>query len=278
MRVRNTSILVLGAVAVFATTASAQDTTRARSTRRIPITKESGGEVVPTRVTRVDTVTVFKTDTVRVTETKVDTVTTTNTVTRVDTVTVTPPAPALRFPSGLYFGIAGGAADFGGSLYNPNGMGYSAQAQLGWQGFNNPLGLRVDVNYVQPGEDSQYSGPGGDPDILNFNGDVKLALPFFNHLFGMSPRFNLYGIGGATYTMWKDLRYRLNSGTVSGTSLPVSAPNTDWENKWGWNAGGGGSLLFGRTELFLEGRVMAFTPTNSSMGRQFPIVLGINFY
>ena len=277
MRIRNTSFFVLGSAAVLATTAFAQDTSRVRSTRRIPITKEAGGEVVPmpTTVTRVDTVTVYRTDTVRVDNIRVDTVT--NTVTRIDT--VVPPAPPLRFPSGLYFGVAGGAADVGGSLYNPNGMGYSAQAQLGWQGFNNPLGLRLDANYVQPGEDSQFSGAGGDPDILNFSGDVKLALPIFNHLFGMSPRFNLYGIGGATYTMYKNLRYRLDPGVPGGTgTLNITSPNADWQNHWGWNAGGGGSLLFGRTEVFVEGRVLAFTPSNAPQGRQFPIVLGINFY
>jgi hypothetical protein len=285
MRMRMTSIFVLGAVAMLATTVSAQDTTRARSTRRIPITKESGGEVVPTRsqtqtqpvMTRVDTVTVFRTDTVTNTITRVDTVT--NTVTRVDTVTVTPPPPVLRFPSGLYFGVAGGAADVGGSLYNPNGMGYTAQAQLGWQSMNVPFGLRIDANYVQPGEDSQFAGAAGDPDIMNFNGDVKLALPILNHLFGMSPRFNLYGIGGATYTMYKNLRYRLEPGAPGGSgTLNISSPNADWENRWGWNAGGGASLLFGRTEIFAESRVISFKPVNAPNGRQFPIVLGINFY
>ena len=279
MRIRNTSIFVLGAMAVLATAASAQDTTRARSTRRIPITKESGGEVVTPVAPRVDTVTVYRTDTVQVNNTRVDTVTTTNTVTRYDTVTLAAPAPVLRFPNGLYFGLGGGAADVGGSLYNPNGMGYTAQAQLGWQGVNNPFGVRIDANYVQPGEDSQFSGLGGDPDILNFSGDLKLALPIFNHLFGMSPRFNLYGIGGATYTMYKDLRYRLDPGAPGGSGvLNISSPNTDWQSHWGWNAGGGGSLLFGRTEIFVESRVLAFTPTNAPQGRQFPIVLGINFY
>jgi len=274
MRIRNTSIFVLGAAAMLASTASAQDPT-VRSTRRIPITKESGGEVA--LPPRVDTVTVYRTDTVQVNNVRVDTVTTT--VTRFDTVTLAAPAPVLRFPSGLYFGVGGGAADVGGSLYNPNSMGYTAQAQVGWQGFNNPIGVRIDANYMQPGEDSQFSGLGADPDILNFNGDLKLALPIFNHLFGMSPRFSLYGIGGATYTMFKDLRYRLDPGVAGGTGvLNVSAPNTDWDSHWGWNAGGGGSLLFGRTEIFLESRVLAFTPSNAPQGRQFPIVLGINFY
>jgi hypothetical protein len=187
--------------------------------------------------------------------------------------------PVLRFPGGLYFGLGGGAADVGGALYNPNGMGYTAQAQLGWQGVNSPLGIRIDANYAQPGEDSQYSGIAGDPDILNFNGDLKLALPIFRHLFGASPRFGLYGIGGATYTMFKNLPLRLNPGEPGGTGLlNIAPPNPNWQHQWGWNAGGGASLMFGRTEIFVESRVLAFTPSNAPQARQFPIVLGFNIY
>src|SRR6266516_3843601 len=60
MRIRNTSIFVLGAVAMLAVSAanaSAQDTTKAKTTsaKRIRISKEAGGEVVPTTTIRVDT-------------------------------------------------------------------------------------------------------------------------------------------------------------------------------------------------------------------------------
>jgi hypothetical protein len=274
MSIRNTSIFVLGAVAVLATTASAQDTTKTRSTRRIPITKEAGGEVA---LPRVDTVTVYRTDTVTVTvtNTRVDTVNTTTTVTRVDTVTVAPPA---RLPSGFYVGFAGGASDVGGSLYNPNAMGYTAQAQVGWQGLKNLIGARLDGSYFQPGEDSQYSGVAGDPDIWNLNMDLKLAVPFINHLFGTAPRFSLYGIGGASYIWWKNLRYRTDASYVTATgALNVSPPNTDWDSEWGWNAGGGASLLFGNMEVFAESRVIGFSPTNAPQARQIPIILGMNF-
>ena len=87
-----------GAVAMLAVGASvvlSQDTTRARptSTRRIPITKE-GGEVAR----KVDTVTVYKTDTLRVNVNTPptiihDTVTQTRTVTRVKE---TPSSPLGR--------------------------------------------------------------------------------------------------------------------------------------------------------------------------------------
>ena len=75
---RNALLLVAGAamLALNASAGSAQDTTRTRrttSSRRIPVAKESPGEVAPPRV---DTVTVYKTDTLRLRS--VDTVRTTD--------------------------------------------------------------------------------------------------------------------------------------------------------------------------------------------------------
>src|SRR5512133_393180 len=63
------AVLLVAGAAIFtldASAASAQDSTRTRprSTKRIPITKEAPGEVV-SRTARVDTVTVYKTDTLR---------------------------------------------------------------------------------------------------------------------------------------------------------------------------------------------------------------------
>ena len=80
---RNALLLVAGAAffTLDASIATAQ-AKRPTSSKRIPITKESPGEVTPPRV---DTVTVYRTDTLR-TPPQVDTVRLTNTVTRVDTV------------------------------------------------------------------------------------------------------------------------------------------------------------------------------------------------
>jgi Rieske Fe-S protein len=81
MNTRNATMLVVGAaafLAVGAAAASGQDTTKTRTRRtttttkkaapaasetRIPVTKEAPGEVVPPRV---DTVTVYRTDTLTV--------------------------------------------------------------------------------------------------------------------------------------------------------------------------------------------------------------------
>ena len=82
---RNVLMFVAGA-AIFALDApAAAAQARPTSTRRIPVTKESPGEVT----VRVDTLTVFKTDTLQMPG-RTDTVVKTNTVTRVDTVTVIP--------------------------------------------------------------------------------------------------------------------------------------------------------------------------------------------
>ena len=280
MHQRSTTKLLFGATAVLAfsaTVAFAQDTTgtrRATSTRRIPISKEASGEV-----TRVDTVTVYKTDTLNMS--RVDTVTVTNTVTRVDTVQAAPIMRPVRLPVGMWFGVGAGMNLPEGSLYVPNSPGSAYQAQLGWQG--HALGLRLDGSYSQLGEDSQYAPFQADPDIVNVNGDLKLALPFAHHLFGLSPRFSLYALGGGSYVTYKNLPMVVNAGFTTptgGTTLTngVLVGDTPWQHKFGWNAGGGMSLGWNRTELFLESRVIQFNADNAPSARQIPIVLGINWY
>ena len=273
MSFRYTSKTLLGAAAMVAFGASLVTAqSRPTSTRRIPISKEASGEVAKT-----DTVTIYRTDTLRLTTQlpgRVDTVTTTNTVMRTDTVTM---EPALRLPGGLYFGIGGGASAPNGSLYNTNGAGWTAQAQVGWEGAKNMLGIRGDVNYAQPGEDGRYGNFQANPDIVNFSADVKLNLPFFTHLMGRQHRFGIYGIGGYTHTMYKNLPIRLDGVGANGQILVATGTN-DWEHFNGWNAGAGVSLGWGRTQLFLESRVLAFNPENAPMARQMPFVLGINFF
>jgi len=278
MSFRFTSKTLFGAAAMVAFGASlATAQSGPTSTRRIPISKDAGGEV-----TKTDTVTLYKTDTLRLTNTVrvVDTVRTTqtNTVTRYDTVTM---APALRLPNGLYFGIGAGVMAPNGSIYNTNSAGPSFQAQLGWQGAKQIIGLRADVNYAQPGEDSRYSAPQANPDIVNFSADAKLQLPFLSHLFGATHRFALYGIGGYTHTMYKNLPIRvLTGGTMpaGGGGVPFLVGSNDWTHKNWWNAGGGASLMWGRTELFVESRAMTFNDANINEARQMPFMLGINFY
>jgi len=268
------TLLALGASVAFG-----QDTSkaRARSQTRIPISKEAPGEVVRVKTDTV-TVTKYMTDTLRLTTPgKTDTMRVTNTVTRYDTVQLAP--PPMHLPGGFYFGIGGGVSAPNGALYKGNSAGPTAQAQLGWQGANNPLGIRFDVNYAQPGDDSQTAQFQGNPSIINLNGDLKLALPWFHHLLGSGPRFGLYAIGGGSYVMYKDLPIRLNSGVAGGFGpANIRVGPTDWEKNFGYNVGGGASLSWGHKELFVESRIIDFNTDNTPRARQMPFVLGINLY
>jgi hypothetical protein len=268
MSLRYTTKLT-GAAVMMALGASVAFAQQPTSTKRIPITKEAGGEVV----SRTDTVTVYRTDTLRLTTS--DTVRLTNTLTRVDTVMMAPAMRPIRLPYGLYLGIAGGVMAPNGAIYNPNSAGPSAQAQLGWQ--SKWLGLRGDANWAKPGEDSRFSNLQADPDIVNFSADAKLNLPLFNHMFGSSHRFGLYGIGGYTHTMYKNLPIRQEGLQPNGDIIVVPG-NGDWTHENGWNAGGGASLAWGRNELFFETRVLAFHNTGFPQTRQMPFVLGYNIY
>ncbi len=298
MKLLLTSRYLVGAttlLALGASVAHAQDTSKAspRSQQRIPISKdapssagrtssgtvERGGSRTPARV---DTVTVYKTDTLRTTTQlpgKTDTVRVTNTVRVVDTVSLQPPPRVISLPGGLYFGLAGGVSAPNGALFNPNGSGPAFQAQLGWQGRDNPLGFRADVNWARPGEDALYSQYQADPDIINFNADLKLALPWGRHLFGMTPAFTLYGIGGGSYSMYRNLPMRLNPGVAGGIPpINVRVGDTDWLGNFGWNAGGGASIGWRRVEVFVETRVIGFTADNAPMSRQMPFMFGLNWY
>jgi hypothetical protein len=183
----------------------------------------------------------------------------------------------IRLPGGLYFGVAAGASAPNGALFTPNATGPTAQVQLGWQGAKNVLGIRGDVNWAKPGEDSRFASLQADPDIINFSADAKLQLPFLTHMFGATHRFGLYGIGGYTHTMYKNLPMRVDN--IADPSTPLFTPGTgEWTHFNGWNAGGGASLGWGRTEIFIESRVLAFKPENAPQSRQIPFVLGLNFY
>lgn len=285
------ALLVAGAAifALDASAATAQDTTttRARSSRRIPITKEASGEVA---APRVDTVTVYRTDTLT-TPGRVDTVTTTTTVTRVDTVVQTVTLP-IRHVGGLYFGIAGGTALPYGSIRSVNQPGALGQIQLGYQGLNMPIGIRGDVSLTQYAHDADYAFLGSRPLFWNANLDAKLAVPIFNHTFGSNIVMSPYVIGGGSYVAYKNLRAKLdtdagftggipplNAVIVGSDGNPLSSTDDSYHSNWGWNAGGGLAFHTGRKEVFVEARWIHFNPgSDFSSGWHVPLIFGVNFY
>jgi len=323
---------LFGAVAMLslgAALAAGQDTSkvRPRSDRRVPISKEVAGEVV---TPRIDTVTVYHTDTIQLTTRVTDTVRVTRT--RIDT--VIPRLPAYHFPRGFFGGAAGGFSVPTGSLYVPNSTGGSAQIQIGWLNAKQVLGGRFDWNGSWPGPDSRFSAFNGKPNLQNFSLDLKAQYPFnfggqrlkdktdpcepaTTYTRGPYMRFAVYGIGGFTYTTYKNLPMRINSfdsfdgldsvTVITANGIAVIRPSLispndrifldgsrssffvlgddDSHSRGGWNAGGGASMFWGRAELFVEARVIGFKPhsfrnvnIDASMARQIPVVLGLNWY
>ncbi|HEY4303442.1 MAG TPA: hypothetical protein VGM82_03185 [Gemmatimonadaceae bacterium] len=290
---RNALLLVAGAafIAFDASSASAQ----ARSTRRIPVSKEAPGEVAPPRV---DTVTVYKTDTLRM-QGRVDTLRLTNTVTRVDTVVQSVPM-VMHHKGGLYFGLGGGIGLPYGSIRTVNQPGEMAQLQLGWQGINNPLGFRLDGTWNRFARNPEYGTiPFGDrSNLLGLNLDARLNLPFFNKTLGSSVRMTPYLLGGGSYIRYNNLRIKqdVDNGAACTGVGPACAQvavdgggsnvaNDSWHGDWGFNFGGGIGFHSGKKEVFIESRGIRFnhdsngnSPNPFKAAYQVPIIFGVNFF
>lgn len=293
MHNRNALLLVAGAAffAFNASTAAAQ-TKKPTSSKRIPITKESPGEVA---APRVDTVTVYRTDTLRM-ESRVDTLRLTGaTVTVHDTVIQSVPM-VIRRVGGMYLGLGAGPTLPYGSIRTVNEPGAMGQVNLGWQGLNNPLGVRLDGTFTQYADAADYDFLGPKAEVWNGNADVRLNLPFLQHTLGSSVLFVPYVLGGGSWLHYRELRAKLDNdnGTlttgvgpqhaiISGSS-GTTVVNSNWYSSWGWNAGAGLGFHAGKKEAFVEARWIHFTPeNNSSLGTlgsawHIPITFGVNFF
>jgi hypothetical protein len=278
---RNALLLVAGA-AIFtldASVASAQ-AKKPTSTKRIPITKEAPGEVM---APRVDTVTVYRTDTLRMMG-RVDTVTRTqtNTITRVDTVVQSVPMVAKHI-GGLYLGLGAGPNLPFGAIRTVNEPGALGQVNLGWQSLNMPLGIRLDGTYTQFSDNADYDVLGPKADMWGGNADLRLNLPLFNHFLGSSVLMTPYAIGGGSGVMYRNLRMQLRQGLAGGVGpqrAVIAGGNTDWHHDFGWNLGGGLAFHAGKKEVFVEARAIHFNRDDNTFGTSWsvPITFGVNFF
>jgi hypothetical protein len=297
---RNVVLLVAGAAMVTATAAGAQ---RPTSTKRIPVSKEAPGEVAA----RVDTVTVYRTDTLRM-QGRVDTLRLTNTVTqtRVDTVVQNVPMVA-RHIGGMYFGLGGGVAMPYGAIRTVNQPGELAQVNLGWQGLHSVLGIRLDGTWNRYARNPDYvnlnvpasSGSVGRPMVWTGNAGLRLNLPFFNHTLGSSVLMTPYLIGGGSYIHYSDLRMKVDRDNTSGQAITVFGGQqavfaTDVDNttttgdasNWGFYGGGGIGFHAGKKEIFVESRAIGFRHGGNNVNGSntferswnVPIVFGVNFF
>lgn len=277
---RNALLVVAGA-AIFALDASvttAQDTTRTRtktrSTKRIPVVKEVGGEVA-----RVDTVTVYRTDTLSLPG-RIDTVTTTttNTIVRVDTVTRLLPM-TIKQIGGFYFGVAGGSSLPAAMFNDSDHPGWRVEVPFGIDPIGTPFGLRFNLGYSRYEPHSWVSPILNSAQVMNGDADVKLRLVSATP---RSLRIQPYLLGGVSYSRFRDV-LETNHGVYSigdamgGAGVLPTNPDHAWHSGWGWNSGAGIELGYALTNLFLEGRFMRFQGENTPISH-VPIVLGVTIY
>jgi len=290
---RNALLLVAGAAifALDASVASAQ-AKKPTSTKRIPITKEAPGEVAP----HVDTVTVYKTDTLR-TMGRVDTVTKTltNTVIHTDTVVNNVPMVAHHI-GGMYLGLGAGPNLPFGAIRTVNEPGVVGQVLLGWQGLNSPLGIRADGNWTQFSDNATYAVLGDRAQMMTGNLDVRLDLPLFENFLGGSVRFRPYLLAGGSVIRYNNLRMKLDTdagvtggfgdqhtviaGNVSSSTTAAGVMDPDWHTDPGFNFGGGLGFHAGKKEAFVEARGVHFNRDSNRFASSWsvPIIFGINFF
>jgi hypothetical protein len=295
---RNALLLVAGAAMISASSASAQ--ARPTSSKRIPVSKEAPGEVA---APRVDTVTVYRTDTLRTMGT-VDTLRLTNTVTHVDTVTQTVQM-APRHVGGLYLGLGGGVALPYGAIRTVNEPGELGQVNVGWQPLGGILGVRVDGTWNRYARNPDYvnlnvlSEKVGRPMVWTGNAGLRLDLPFFNRTLGSSVRMRPYLIGGGSFIHYSDLRMKVDRDNPNGQATVGFGPQqavfatssnstsiTGSDSNWGWYGGGGLGFHSGKKEIFIESRAISFRHGGNDLNGtntferswNIPLVFGVNFF
>jgi len=285
-------LMFLAGAAIFALDASAASAQAKPPTsqKRIPITKESPGEVAPPRVDTVS-VTVYKTDTLRMPG-KTDTLRLTNTVTHTDTVIQSIPTMP-HHTGGVYFGVGAGAGLPYGSIRTVNEPGPIGQIQVGWQGLNNVFGLRADGNLTRYAHSAAYASLGDRPMMFNLNADLRANLPIFTHTLGSSVIVTPYVIGGGSYLRYNNLRMKLDTdagvtggfgpqhAVIAGSDDVTPSPVTDdsYHNDLGFNVGGGLGFHAGRKELFVEMRGVRFNHGSQfSSAWHVPLIFGVNLF
>jgi hypothetical protein len=265
-------IAALLGLAAATSVASAQ-VQQSKPDQRIRVSK--GEVVLPPKVdtlyiTRYDTVTKF--DTLRVpytvTRVRVDTVVKTETIA---------PAPLALGP--LYLAFYTGPTMPSGNIDRLYTTAFHGGAMIGWEDEDFlPIGGRLSVAYTQLSrENGALRAVVGTttPMIVSFAGDLKLLVPGIE-------RFRLYGVGGASFNMYKGLATVAESGhgmtNVDGQGGWYEAVDgSNWQNKFGFHAGGGADFMIGSQTLFLEARAVAIQ-ANGARTWFVPVSLGVRFF
>jgi opacity protein-like surface antigen len=167
------------------------------------------------------------------------------------------PAQAQAY-NPFQIGASAGVAIPTGDLGTATNLGYNVAVAVGYKPQLTPIGVRLEAAYNQFGFDTG----GGSINIPAFTGNLVYELPL-----GMS--FRPYAIGGVGL-------YRPSAGFTGGG-------NTDAENDFGWNIGGGIKIpLTSSFETFVEARYNSLnigggTANGGGTATFIPITVGVMF-
>jgi hypothetical protein len=297
------------ALVVGATTASAQaDTTRkTTSQQRVRVTKESTGEVTTRRdsafirdsIARADSITRMETmrrdsaaradSLANLERMRRDSITRDSTA-RADsiaraTATPAPQTDTIRNPTmptmssdaygmrrgGFYFGLGGGPNIPTGTIEDVYKTGFNVTVPIGWQPYNSPFGLRLDLGYSRlngrsAGENGLTAQP-DDPNIWSATANATLDLVRW----GESRRGALYLVGGGGVYRFTDF-----FNTDRSDNDTESAFEGNPVTKGGLTGGAGLAFPIGGTSLFVESRyTTAFTEGENT--KWVPVVIGLKW-
>ena len=275
--------------------ASAQDTTRSRttvtSTRRIPVQKEgttvteSPGAISADSAARADSIAAAeraRADSIaaaerarqdsiaaaerarqeelaRIERARLDSIARAEQARR-DSIAAAEAARAERFRvgrfNGWYFNLGGGLSMPTGALDDFYGKGWNVTGSVGWHPTESAFGVRFDATYDRlNGESFPAGGPTELADASVLAGLADVTLRIPKAL-GLNP----YLVGGGGVYRFSDYG---GAGSESST-------------EFGWNVGGGLRFGWGFTSLFVESRYMS-VGTPGERATYVPIILGITF-
>lgn len=277
MRAQVLTIVALGAM--LATTARAQTSTRrAKSTSRIPVTKEP---VTPDSSVTRDSVTAVNPTPPPAQPAAVYTE---PTPAPVYSAPASPRLRMKRYGNGGYVGVAGGAGIPTGVIRNGYDAGVGVAVPIGWDAALNPWGFRIDLGYQRLGARSTFRDPftafpGAFPalqsaQIYSAMADAKYRIPFSTSWTGPTTGLYLLAGGGLNHFRHYDATFGLTNPEFESSTVPTGERSL---TRFAVNAGGGVYYGFRATEVFLESR---YVTTYMPEGRvsYVPIVLGVNLY
>jgi hypothetical protein len=225
---------------------------------------------------RVDTLYITRYDTV----TKFDTLRVPYTVIRVDTVTKTElvmPEPPVLGP--MYLAFYTGPTMPSGNIDRLYTTAFHGGAMIGLEDTEFlPFGARLSAQYTQLArENGALEAAVGTttPMIATFALDLKFLMP-------VTESFQLYALGGGSFDMFKGLATvserghgMANVDGKGGWYQPVDG--SQWQNKFGFRAGGGADFMVGGQDLFLEAGASAIQ-ANGARTWFIPVSLGVRFF